>query len=410
MNAAAAARPSVRAGLLAAVVAALLTGGLATAWFVRNAPPPDPLDLVRLGMEATDGGNLVLARRVLRELTLRSETAAAHVLRAKLITAQGFMPVALESLAGVPEDGAVGRLRDTVAGEIAWREGRIRDAETLLERVLEADPESLEAHRVMAAMCYDIGAMNEALVHLDATARLAPLDPRPHRLLGLIHNDYELYAEAIPFYRESLRRGPNQPDREEVLAELASCQLKIRDHQAALATLEGAGQRPEDDLLRAEAHLALGHLDEARDLVTGVLERAPEAVEALVLRGSILLEDGAAATAIEPLETAIRIEPMHFLAHFKLAQAYEQAGRPEDGAREVAESERIRLLRKEYAALHQEAWDHPEDPTVRRRLAELAETLGRPDLRDVWLEAAAAVARGSDPAAVDPSTTTEPAR
>ena len=60
-----------------------------------------------------------------------------------------------------------------------------------------------------------------------------------------------------------------------------------------------------------------------------------------------------------------------------------------DAAR--AEAERIRALRREFADLHQEAWAKPGDADVRRRLAAMAAELDRPDLEQVWLEAAEAV-------------------
>jgi hypothetical protein len=48
-------------------------------------------------------------------------------------------------------------------------------------------------------------------------------------------------------------------------------------------------------------------------------------------------------------------------------------------------------VRKEFADLHQAAWDRPGDVQVRLRLATLAQELDRPDLADVWLRSAAAL-------------------
>jgi hypothetical protein len=76
------------------------------------------------------------------------------------------------------------------------------------------------------------------------------------------------------------------------------------------------------------------------------------------------------------------------MAHFKLAQAYSQTGKEELAKAEQETTERIRLLRLEFAQLHQTAWDRPRDAQVRLRLAELARELDRPDLADVWLKSA----------------------
>jgi len=69
-------------------------------------------------------------------------------------------------------------------------------------------------------------------------------------------------------------------------------------------------------------------------------------------------------------------------------------GRDDEAAGERAEAERIRALRREFADLHQEAWNAPGDAAVRRRLAARAAELGRPDLERVWLDAAEAIESG----------------
>jgi hypothetical protein len=92
------------------------------------------------------------------------------------------------------------------------------------------------------------------------------------------------------------------------------------------------------------------------------------------------------------------------MLHFKLAQAYAQAGKPKQAETEQKLADEIREIRKEFADLHQAAWDRPDDAAVRLRLAELAGKLGRPDLADVWLKSAAALT----PLPMPPSSTAGP--
>lgn len=397
--------PRATKALLAAGLAAAagLAGVLAAArlgwWPAAPAALADAPALLRAGWEAVDREDAAAARRAIRDLRATGDASGALVLQARLLVARGFGGAALEALAGLEgADGDVelARRAALVRGEAAYRTGLYPAAERELARVVASDPDSVDAHRLLAAMYYDAGVIPVAIHHLEETARLAPSDHRPSRLLGLIHNDYERYDEAVGHYRESLARAPDQPDRDEVLTEQAACETRLRRHREALATLDRlARPTPAADALRAECLLAVGDRDGARALTDRILAAAPDDLGGLVLAGTILLEDGDAAGAVEPLRRATRAHPRDYLARLRLAQALAGSGRDDEAAGERAEAERIRALRREFADLHQEAWNAPGDAAVRRRLAARAAELGRPDLERVWLDAAEAIESGA---------------
>ena len=358
----------------------------------------EPDRLVRQGWDAVDREDAAAAREAIRRLRAMGEADLAAVLQARLLVARGFFQPALDVAAtvagsGQPQaDGEIERLVRLVRGEAAYRMKIYPVAEREYLASLRIDPDSADAHRQLAAMYYDAGVIPASIRHLEETARLAPSDHRPHRLLGLIHNDYERYDDAVGFYEESLRRDPDQADRDEVLTELATCQMKLRRHRDALATLGKLGPGDAPDVLRAECHLAMGQRDQARRLVDDVLRRNPDDLGALILVGEMRLEDGDPAGAVDPLARAVVAHPRDYRARLKLAQAYAGCAREADADAERAEAERIRSVRRAFADLHQAAWDAPGDAEVRRKLAAMAAELGRPDLEKVWLEAAAAVA------------------
>ena len=365
---------------------------------------PTPMALATAAWEAVDREDGAAARQAIRSLRERGAAGLAGVVQARLLVARGFSRPALDLLAALPADATAAddadllRLVHLVRGEAAYRLRLYPLAEQELNAVLAAAPDSVDAHRLLAAMTYDAGAIPAAIEHLEATARLAPNDPRPHRLLGLIHNDYERYPEAVEYYEESLRRSPDQADRNEVLVEMAGSLVKLHRHREALATLDKlAGGAA--DLLRAECLLAIGDRGAARGIVNRILETSPDDLGALRLEGSIDLEDGNPQGAVRPLERGVAKHPRDYLVRLKLAQAYAGAGREADADAARAEAERIRALRRTFADLHQEAWARPGDADVRRRLATMAADLDRPDLEQVWLEAAAAVEAGRKPAA-----------
>ena len=365
---------------------------------------PTPMALATAAWEAVDREDGAAARQAIRSLRERGAAGLAGVVQARLLVARGFSRPALDLLAALPADATAAddadllRLVHLVRGEAAYRLRLYPLAEQELNAVLAATPDSVDAHRLLAAMTYDAGAIPAAIEHLEATARLAPNDPRPHRLLGLIHNDYERYPEAVEYYEQSLRRSPDQADRNEVLVEMAGSLVKLHRHREALATLDKlAGGAA--DLLRAECLLAIGDRGAARGIVNRILETSPDDLGALRLEGSIDLEDGNPQGAVRPLERGVAKHPRDYLVRLKLAQAYAGAGREADADAARAEAERIRALRRTFADLHQEAWARPGDADVRRRLATMAADLDRPDLEQVWLEAAAAVEAGRKPAA-----------
>jgi tetratricopeptide (TPR) repeat protein len=353
--------------------------------------------LAREAWESVDREDAAAARAAIRRLRERGATGLAAVVQARLLVARGFSRPALDVLAALPAetDGAsdadLTRFSHLVRGEAAYRLRIYPVAEQELKEVLAATPDSVDAHRLLAAMYYDAGVIPAAIEQLEATARLAPTDSRPHRLLGLIHNDYERYPEAIEHYRESLRRAPDQPDRDEVLVELAGSLVKLRSHREALATLEPLSASDAADLIRAECLLAIGDRAAARAIVDRLLRASPDDLGALVLDGSVHLEDGDPQGALGPLQRVVARHPRDYLARLKLAQAYAGSGREAEADEARAEAERIRALRREFADLHQEAWAKPADTAVRRRLAAMAAALDRPDLEEVWLEAAAAL-------------------
>src|SRR5690606_3901336 len=110
----------------------------------------------------------------------------------------------------------------------------LRGAESVLREAVALDDKQADAHRWLAATYFDLGAMHDAQRHLATVSELAPDDPRPSRLRGLIYKDYEKYTRAVEEYEETLRR---QPDQKDVLFELAFCLAKLRQLDRALALL-----------------------------------------------------------------------------------------------------------------------------------------------------------------------------
>lgn len=349
-------------------------------------------DKFKAGLAALDRGDWDEARRYTRELKASqpSSPQASFLLGAMLLE-KGHCYPAIDKLGEAKREASLETAALTLMGQAWYRLGRHVEAQAALLEALKQEPDSLEAHRWLAASYYDLGIIPDAIYHLQRNAELDPLDPRPHRLLGLIRKDFGQFEDAIPSYQESLRRNSEQPDADEIRQELASCQVEHRHYSDALATLSKCSDLPEVEVLRARCYHAQGNVAAAKEALDRALEQKSDILEGLVLRGNMLLEEGDAQGAIETFQSAVKAHPKDYSAHFKLSQAYGKAGQQQRSELERNEAERIRAIRDEFSKLHQTASEHPKDIQVRLRLASLARELDRPDLAEVWLRSAAAL-------------------
>jgi tetratricopeptide (TPR) repeat protein len=281
-----------------------------------------------------------------------------------------------------------------VGGELLVGQGKLLAAEGVLQEVLQSNPKSVDAHRWLSIIYYDLGAIDHADFHLRQLADLAPDDYRPCRLLGLINKDYEVYDEAVRQYRESLRRKPDQPPRQEVLLEMAECQLQSRDYVDALATLDNAEVSPDAIALRAECLFNMGEHDAAVQMAADVLAKSPDHLRALLVQGDAALINRESESAIEFFRRALDVDSFDYTARHKLAQALQNAGKEEEARKEMAQADELKELRTRFSKLHEDAFARPRDAGPRRELAEVARRLGREDLAKMWDEAAASIEKG----------------
>jgi tetratricopeptide (TPR) repeat protein len=279
----------------------------------------------------------------------------------------------------------------TLSGEALYKSKQFRDAQRILAAALQWDPQQTDAHRWLAALYYDVGAMNQALSHLAFVAQQAPGDPRPHRLTGLIHKDFEEYTKAINAYRESLKRGPSQPDKEAVLLELAECQSKLQQHKEALETLRTCPSSAQCLWLQAECRRALGDQAVAGRLVDEAIAREPSHLPALQLKGTLDLEAGNAAAAVDVLSKAVKAYPKEWRPRYTLAMAYKRLGDAKQAAEQLKTYEELRALRDRFTKLHTQAIQEPDNAERRYELGVVARQLDKPLLAISWFEAALAL-------------------
>ncbi len=128
-------------------------------------------------------------------------------------------------------------------------------------------------------------------------------------------------------------------------------------------------------------------MPEARRLLEQALAGMPAHLPALLLAGTIGLEQGNAAAAVDALSRAAVAYPKDYTVRYKLALAYRRLGDKQRADEHARAAEQIKRLREEFSKLHDEAAAQPDNADVRYRLGLMARQLDRPDLARVWFRA-----------------------
>ena len=293
------------------------------------------------------------------------------------IAAQGHPDVAVEAR--------------VLAGEAAYQLGAAGNAKLYWEDALMLDEQCVAAHQWLGVLYFDLGAMDNAILHLQAVSHLSPEDHRPDRLMGLINRDYERPEVAIPHYLESLRRAPDQPDAENVRLELAECQIKQREFDQAMANLESCSDSARKKRLVARCLMNMGELDEARELARQALQEQPDQLEVLQLNADIALIDGESERAARWLRRGAQVDPYDHGTRTQLAQVLGRMGLDEESDEHSRRADELQKLWERFSDLQIDAINRMTDAQVRYEIGTLARQLGKPELAIVWFKAALAI-------------------
>ena len=355
-------------GLLA--LATVVLSGVLGFSFWKSRSPDRRWECAR---QCLRNGDLEAVEREIDRLARFPQYAAhRHYLRGAVLLHRGRLPEALaefRSSATQPELEVQTRI---LVGQTLYQMGNIAEARRVWQDALRANPCATDAHRWLGVLYFDIGAMEHALDYLGQASQLAPHDPRPQRLMALIHKDFEVYAKATEEYRESLRRDPNQPQRDQVLLELAECLVKQRRHAEALQTLRDCPRTAPSLTLQAESYHAQGDKATAAKVVQEALDLAPRHLSALQLSATFDLEAGNAKAAVQTLRRAVESHPREWRVRHQLSRAYQRLGQPDLAKAQIQEMQELRKLWERFAELHKQAIAQVDDVETRYQLGLVA--------------------------------------
>jgi tetratricopeptide (TPR) repeat protein len=153
-----------------------------------------------------------------------------------------------------------------------------------------------------------------------------------------------------------------------------------------------------DDMLlalRADALWSVGRTAEARQVLDGVLQRAPQLTEALLISARLDFENGLLDRAAEQLQQLVSRDPHHVVARYQLALVQRQLGRMDQFQETMRLKEESQALIDRLVELNKQVIEQPGDAALCLEIADVCDQLGKRGLAATWRKAAAALQQAS---------------
>jgi len=232
---------------------------------------------------------------------------------------------------------------NNLLGTVYLRQGRFEQAEDALQKAIASAPDLVEPRLNLGDAYLVEGKLDLALAAYQGAAKIAPHDVRANLALAKLYLGTGEFAKSIeaagniPAEKRTaellptlaadyfglrqpekagveiqgmLQVGEKQPDLIPELAEFFLAHGDFKSSQQLLALAQGkqpATDRFLVDLARTQA--GLGQLEEAQKTLEGVLERAPESLDALVAAGHVASQQSDWAAATEAFSRAAKLAP-----------------------------------------------------------------------------------------------------
>jgi tetratricopeptide (TPR) repeat protein len=376
--------------------AALLAATFSWSLISGCGRPVDSLQVYRDGLQAAAAGNKAQLLACIESLPTDDTTAPLRsVLRGHLHCLDNKTRLALLEFSLGNRDERTREESWFQAGRLSYTSRQYAESLALLRQVIEWNPDRLEAHQLMAAASYDIGAMEQAIGSLKQVIRLRPDDFRPWHMQASILQDFERFGDAELAWQEAALRVPEgSAASDEVHAGWGDCLVRLRKYDAALQALERAKDWPDVLARRAQAKFALRQFTDAQADAAAAISQQPLHPDATVVLAQIEEREGRTDAAIERLRQVVEAAPMELPPLLRLADLLAAAGRLDESLTFRTRAGEIAELRAAFSKLHQAAVRDLADAGLRLQLAETADKLKQPQMAAAWYAAALGMAPG----------------
>lgn len=214
--------------------------------------------------------------------------------------------------------------------EVYIREGKPNLARDKNELILKSDPKDPEARGLKATFLLDKGDINQAMSELQAVVTAKPNNWVARFNLGRAHFARQEYEQARQEFDAAVQIRPDY-----MPARLAQTQVALirGDNDAALhtadETLRIAPNSIQAKVMKAAALQRLQRYDDARALLTAVLDKQPRQEETLLEMGVLDLNQKKVKDAEDIFRRAYEAQPTNLRGLLGESRAYLLDGQPD---------------------------------------------------------------------------------
>jgi tetratricopeptide (TPR) repeat protein len=221
-------------------------------------------------------------------------------------------------------------------GALAYQHGRVDEAMTLFARGVTIRPEAADFHANLAEALRILKRTDEAVEHVRTALALDPTMPEAWNTMGLLAHEQKRFTDAEIAYRAAIRL---QPRHTSAHVNLGSTLQALGRLEAAAESLRRANSLEPDN---AAALTNLGQvliemgdldlLDEAEALCRRALAVTPELTQAINSLGNVLRLQGRLEDAMTCYWRALRIDPRRATPCYNIGKLLQQLGKYDEAA------------------------------------------------------------------------------
>jgi len=225
--------------------------------------------------------------------------------------------------------------------ELYWRVTRIADAIAGAQAVLKINPNNVEAHRLLAHIYLGSLGRSQAgtavsdilqktITQFEAVTRLDPSDSESQLILGRLYKVDNQPQKAEALFKQVLQ---DNPDSQSVLANLAQLYFDQAEYPKVIDLLKSIPDNRMDPsllYLLGNAYLQTRDLSGAEGAFQEALQRAPDSQDVRRAYAEALMADGKMQEARDQLEGILKVSPEDGATYLRLGQLDREMGRFDD--------------------------------------------------------------------------------
>jgi tetratricopeptide (TPR) repeat protein len=210
------------------------------------------------------------------------------------------------------------------------KEKKLDKAEGSFQKAISTNAGFLPGRLLLGDFFQQLRRWPEAEEQFKAAIAVAPDNPSPRTALARLYLAQDRKTDAERTMAEAKSAVTGDPLGYRLLGDYY---ISVGDTEKALAEFSSLSEGHPKDLgvqrTYVQLLLARNRVEEANTLNERIIKENPGDLEALIVRGQILLRNGNSTDAISALQNAIKNAPDNAVGHFYLGVAFRQAGMPE---------------------------------------------------------------------------------